>query len=179
MSKIQGILRSLYSFNLSPSELFIKANHILKKDIKKQYFIMAIAGLFDIKQKNLSIARAGHLPLFHYKSNEKIVDQLIPSGIGFGLGSSEIFTKNIEQLNIPYCPGDIFVFATDGLTEAFDDNGNEFGEEQLTQCLIKNVDSSAGIICQSLIENVKTFAGNTSQHDDMTVVVVKIQPNFS
>lgn len=173
MSKIQGIMRSLHSFDLSPSDLFIRANQILRKDVNRKYFITAIAGSFDIKNKSLQLARAGHLPLYFYQKSQNAVHKLTPSGIGFGLTDTQVFAREIQLLNVNYESGDIFVFATDGVTEAFDSKGNEYGENQLSECLLKNSAKSATEICKILIENVMEFSNN-QQNDDITVVIVKI-----
>ena len=77
-------------------------------------------------------------------------------------------------MNINFNRGDIFIFATDGVTEAFNEDGVEYGENLLSDCLITNSSKTAREICNALIENVKIFSGQQDQHDDITLVVVKI-----
>ncbi|RMD97795.1 MAG: PDZ domain-containing protein, partial [Calditrichaeota bacterium] len=82
MSKIQGIFRSLFSFNLSPRELFIHANQLLAPDMDKQYFVTALGVAFQTPKRKLTLARAGHLPLFHFQNNSHKVELITPKGLG-------------------------------------------------------------------------------------------------
>ncbi|HEX9975275.1 MAG TPA: PP2C family protein-serine/threonine phosphatase, partial [bacterium] len=131
--KIQGILRSLYGFGLSPRELFIRTNKILYRDLDRQSFVTAIGGFFDSKQRQLNLARAGHLPLFYYQSRSNSVQVLAPKGLGLGLDSESIFSAEIEETVLTYQSGDVFLFVSDGITEAQSKTGQEFGEENLVQ----------------------------------------------
>ena len=171
--KIQGILRSLYGFGLTPRELFIRANQLLYRDLEKSSFVTAIGGYFDTQKNQLILARAGHLPLFYYCSQSHIVEKLTPKGLGLGLDRQDIFSSEIEERSIRYQKNDVFVFVTDGITEAKSSDGKEFGEENLINALKKNYSESAKRICDNIILEVSGFALNAPQYDDQTVVVVK------
>jgi serine phosphatase RsbU (regulator of sigma subunit) len=173
MSKMQGILRSLHGFGLSPRELFIRANRLLRGDIEKRSFVTAIAAAFDTKRKRLRLARAGHLPLLHFNAGTKKVGKVTPKGLGLGLSAERLFARELEECAITYGDGDIFVFVTDGITEGRRSAGDEFGEERLLKILGESSGSSAMTIRDRVIEEVKRFAGEEGQHDDQTVVVVK------
>ncbi len=171
MAKIQGIFRSLYGFDLSPAELFLRANSILCRDFEKSSFATAIGALYRPHQRKLVLARAGHLPLYHYKIDEKRVQQLTPSGIGLGLDDNGVFAEKLEQKAIRYKRGDVFVFISDGITEARNNDDMEFGEKELLRA--DWVKLSAEQIRDRIIESVNRFVGNREQLDDQTVVVVK------
>ncbi len=173
MSKIQGILRSLNEFNLSPRELFIRANQLLSKDLDRSSFVTAIGAAIDSGKRHLILARAGHLPLFYYHAKTGRVESVVPKGLGLGLDKNETFATELEEQLIHYQPNDVFLFVTDGVTEAKTNNGLEFGEEKLTRILEANFASSANEIRDRVLAEVKRFAGNSLQHDDQTVVVVK------
>lgn len=171
--KIQGILRSLYQFGLTPRQLFIRANQLLYKDMEKSSFVTAIAALFDTQHHRVALARAGHLPLFYYSAKRRQVEILTPKGLGLGLDKQEIFSSEIEEKVIEYDMQDIFVFITDGIIEAKNQQGSEFGEENLIAVLEKNNSENAQNIRDQIIAEVNRFSMNTWQHDDQTVVVVK------
>ncbi len=172
--KIQGILRSLYGFGLTPRELFIRANQLLYRDLEKSSFVTAIGGYFDTNKNQLILARAGHLPLFYYCSKSHNVEKLTPKGLGLGLDRQDIFSSEIEERSIGWQKNDVFVFVTDGITEAKSADGKEFGEDNLVNALKKNYFESAKRICDNIILEVSRFAVNAPQHDDQTVVVVKV-----
>ncbi|MFQ5583552.1 MAG: SpoIIE family protein phosphatase, partial [Calditrichia bacterium] len=174
MSKMQGILRSLSTFDLKPGELFIKANELLYRDIEKKSFITAIGATFHVTDGRVILARAGHLPLFHYKANGGDVERIIPKGIGLGLENSGIFARELEEITLHSKPGDVFLFATDGVTEAFGANGEEFGENKLMELLNLSAPENASTILQQSINTLRQFTGENSQFDDITMVVVKV-----
>jgi len=171
--KIQGILRSLYGFGLTPRELFIRANQLLYRDLEKSSFVTAIGGYFDTNKNQLILARAGHLPLFYYCTKMHSVEKITPKGLGLGLDRQDLFSSEIEEISIRYHKNDVFVFVTDGITEAKSMDGKEFGEDNLVKALEKNYSESAKRICDRIITEVSCFTANAPQHDDQTVVVVK------
>lgn len=173
MSKVQGILRSLHGFGLSPKALFIRANQLLCQDMEKKSFVTSLGADFDSATRRLVLARAGHLPLFYYHAQAQRVETITPKGLGLGLDNHGAFAIELEEKTIQYETGDIFLFVTDGVTEAQGRNGSEFGEESLLKILENNSTLSANLIRDQVISAVKRFAGEAIQHDDQTVVVVK------
>ncbi len=173
MSKVQGIFRSLHAFKLSPTELLIRANELLCRDLEKSSFITVLGAEFNTTTKRLAIARAGHLPLFFYNAKEKRVEKITPRGLGLGLNDAGVFSSELREKKIRYAPGDVLLFVTDGITEARNDSKEEFGEERLTGLLKQSHKFSANEIRENVMKEVKKFAGGAYQHDDQTVVVVK------
>lgn len=173
MSKVQGILRSLHDFGLSPRELFIRANHLLRDALDRSSFVTSIGACFDASARTLRLARAGHLPLYHYQARSGRIDKITPKGLGLGLDDDRLFAAELEERSLSYEAGDVFMFVTDGVTEAQSNNGHEFGEENLTEILGNNVAESAGGIRDRVISAVKSFTNDEQQHDDLTLVVVK------
>ncbi len=173
MSKVQGILRSLHGFRLSPRELFIRANQLLCHDMERKSFVTSLGADFDATARRLVLARAGHLPLFYYHAQTQRVEKITPKGLGLGLDNHGAFAIELEEKVIQYATGDVFLFVTDGITEAQSRNGSEFGEDSLSKILESSFTLSADKIRDQVITAVKQFAGEAIQHDDQTVVVVK------
>ena len=174
MSKVQGILHSLHSFNLQPRDLCIRLNGLLGQNMEKNYFVTALAAEFRPAQKCLILTRAGHLPLYYYEAATAAVHSLTPGGIGFGLDQSDVFGQELEERRVSYRTGDIFLFVTDGVTEARNSGNQEFGELNLTQLLAKHARQSAVQLRDEVLLAVQQFSANTAQTDDLTVVVVKV-----
>ncbi|OGB62287.1 MAG: hypothetical protein A2Y94_00040 [Caldithrix sp. RBG_13_44_9] len=175
MAKIQGIFRSLHTFELSPRELFSRANRILLHDLDKSFFITGLGAKFLPRQKKLLLARAGHLPLLHFQSRTQKVIMVTSSGLGFGLEDSVIFDQKLEELTLSYQKNDVFLFATDGITETFNSGSQEFGEDRLVQALQEAVDQPARQIGQYILDQLQNFRGERPSQDDYTLVVVKAQ----
>jgi sigma-B regulation protein RsbU (phosphoserine phosphatase) len=128
----------------------------------------------DIKGRTITIARAGHNPVIMRKSEAVDVEVLQPTGLGLGLEAGETFAKTIEEVSVPFKPGDAFVFYTDGFSEAMNKQKQEFGEEQLYGVVNAVSGGSAQHILDEVFSAVRKFAGREKQHDDMTLVVLKI-----
>ncbi|MCK9408966.1 MAG: SpoIIE family protein phosphatase [Bacteroidetes bacterium] len=172
MSKVQGILRSLHGFELPPKDLFNRANKLLCKDLEKRSFVTVLGAEFNTEKKTISVSRAGHLPLWHYNSVSGTVSKVLPRGLGLGLNDASVFTTEMEERKVSYHAGDIFLFATDGVTEAHNAHG-DFGEERLLNILQSYYNESALSIQTKLLEDLSEFVGDREQHDDQTIVVVK------
>ncbi|MBI3579110.1 MAG: PP2C family protein-serine/threonine phosphatase [Ignavibacteriales bacterium] len=173
MSKVQGILRSLHGFGLSPRDLFIRTNKLLCNDIEKKSFVTVIGGFFDAGLRRLVLARAGHLPLYYYNAKTRSVEKVTPKGLGLGLEVERLFSSELEERVIPYNFNDVFVFVSDGITEAHKGDGEQFGEENLIKQLDMHSYQSAEQIRDKIIGAVTNFTAGKEQHDDQTIVVVK------
>jgi sigma-B regulation protein RsbU (phosphoserine phosphatase) len=101
------------------------------------------------------------------------VEKVTPKGLGLGLSAEKLFARELEERGIRYAEGDVFMFVTDGITEGQKSAGDEFGEDRLLRILKENSGKSALTIRDKVIEEVRKFSGETAQHDDQTVVVVK------
>jgi len=173
MSKVQGIFQTLNEFYSSPKKMLEKANHLLYKHMDSKSYITAIGATFDTSGKGLRFARAGHLPMFHYSIITDEIRKIQPGGIGLGLSDDRVFKLSMEEIHINYSAGDIFLFVTDGITEAMGEGNEEYGEQRLTHILKNSLGMSAVDLCDEVIRSVSEFSGNMKQHDDITLVAVK------
>nr|MDA3843765.1 SpoIIE family protein phosphatase [Candidatus Kapabacteria bacterium] len=173
MSKTQGILRTLHEFKMSPHELFARTNRLLYKYLGKTSFVTAVGASIDIQSKTITMARAGHEPIFYYNSTGKRIERLVPKGIVLGVSKTDLFKNNLEEINMTYNSGDVFLFVTDGVLEARNSREVDFDEERLLNIFAKSVYSDAEKIRDNIVEAVQEFAGDEDQFDDITVVVVK------
>lgn len=173
MSKVQGILRSLHGFDLSPRDLFTRANKLLCQDLEKRSFVTVLGAEFDNHDNTMVVARAGHLPLWHYNAKKGTIEKVIPKGLGLGLNDAGVFVDEMEEKKVSYGNGDIFLFATDGVTDARNASG-EYGDERLHEILTANVGRSSKEIQEAILQSIAAFVGGQTQYDDQTVVVVKV-----
>ncbi|MCL4811946.1 MAG: SpoIIE family protein phosphatase, partial [Vicinamibacteraceae bacterium] len=135
MSKLQGIVRSLHGFGLGPRELFVRTNDLIGHDLDRRAFVTALGAFFDLERHRLVLARAGHLPLLRLNAGTGEIDRFLPRGLGLGLTMGEAFDRELEELEIGYAPGDVFLFITDGITECQSPAREEFGEERVIEFL--------------------------------------------
>jgi serine phosphatase RsbU (regulator of sigma subunit) len=174
MSKVQGILRSLHQFGLGPQELFLRANRLLCADLQKSSFITAAAALLLPHQRQVKLVRAGHLPVYIFRASTGGVDRVTPRGLGLGLSDAAVFAGELEERTQDYSPGDVIVLITDGVTEARNPSGEEYGEERLISAIAKYCGQSAQEIHEHLVADVSAFSSGADPHDDQTIVVIRV-----
>ena len=103
---------------------------------------------------------------------------LAPSGmvLGLNLDNGERFERLLSEVTIPLQPGDLLFFFTDGISEAMAGDGSFFGESRLAAFLEQHAEEAPQAIRDRLLDEVETFAGDQPQHDDITMVILKVQP---
>jgi sigma-B regulation protein RsbU (phosphoserine phosphatase) len=93
--------------------------------------------------------------------------------MALGMVPAEIFDSAIEELTVPFVPGDVLIFYTDGLTEAIDRTGQEYGKARLAEVACAAAPYGSQALVDRLIAEVGQFRGQQdSQLDDLTLVVV-------
>ena len=175
MSKLQGIVRSLHGFELSPRQLFVRTNDLLGRDMERRAFVTVLGAFFDSPARTLTVARGGHLPLYQWVAATGAVRRWLPRGLGLGLTASDLFANELEELALTYAPGDVFLFVTDGITEAHGLDREEFGEGRLmtlfTTLAVARTPVS-GIVSAVNAAAAEHTAG-APQADDQTVIAVR------
>jgi len=131
--------------------------------------------VFKTDEGILNYSTGGHLPMVMLSppsDKEKDVKvRLVDLKEGMPLG---LFDGDFIDDNIHYKKGDMFVLYTDGVTEAMNTKGDMFGEERLVELTKKYYGRSSGEVVEAIQDAVKDFEGKKKQHDDITVVVVRV-----
>ncbi len=173
MTLAKGFLQALAWQHQSPAGVLTEMNRLFYRNVERGHFISMIYAVFDVGKRELRIARAGHSPVMR-RAADAVVDLIQPRGIALGFEAGETFTASIEEIAVPVNSGDIFIFYTDGYPEAMTRTREEYGEERLTTALTQCAADSAEDILAHLYRDTRRFAGRAEQHDDMTMVVVRI-----
>jgi len=174
MTLTKGFLRALAQVSASPAAVLTQVNKLFYDNVERGVFVSMVYGVFDTNRYTLTVARAGHNPVIMRKTQALEVQVVNPMGIALGLDQGETFTKSIQEVSIPFQKGDLFVFYTDGFPEAMNKTMEEFGEDRLCKTVQKYAHGSAGEIMDGVFAEMKQFVGRAKQHDDMTIVVVKV-----
>jgi phosphoserine phosphatase RsbU/P len=173
MSKIQGMVQLAAHMYDTPKEMLVNINRRIFDGLDRNSFITMILALFDMETEEVRICRAGHnKALVAVDDNIQFLEG---GGIGLGLERGPIFEDAIEELRIPVKPDGLFLFYTDGITEAMNEKNQQLGEEAVLEVLKTNRRLSAERIQQTILSTVEQFRGSAEQNDDVTMVVVKIK----
>jgi hypothetical protein len=174
MTLTKGFVHALAEVSGSPSTVLTQVNKLFYENVDRGVFISMVYGIFDTQGHLLTLARAGHNPVIMRKTQATDVQVVNPMGLALGLDPGATFAKSIQEVSIPFQSGDLFVFYTDGFPEAMNKTLEEFGEERLCRTVEKYARGSAAEIMDGVFAEMRQFVGKAKQHDDMTIVVVKV-----
>ncbi|MDP2708203.1 MAG: PP2C family protein-serine/threonine phosphatase, partial [Burkholderiales bacterium] len=153
----------------APNETIEVANHILCEDNDACLFVTTFYAVFDPGDGTLTYVNAGHPPplLIHCDGT----CEFIPATGGLALGMAEGIP--FSQATITLRPDDCVIIYTDGVTEAFDEKGEEFTPERLPPIFANSRPKSANDAVERIVKAVDAHAGGTPQSDDITCVALQ------
>src|SRR5690554_4193556 len=126
MAQMKGVFNSLVQLNFSPVNFLAKANSALGRCLEKNHFITASYYLIDTVGKKIRYARAGHCPTLYYESKNGSRFMEV-KGLGLGVLRNDQYEDYVEETVLEYQPGDVMLLYTDGIIEARNKQGKEFG----------------------------------------------------
>ena len=162
MSATRAMLRSLAQNLCSPSEVLEKLNGLLVSDFPSGRFVTMVYGILDPAAKTFIFASAGHLPPLLVDENGS---RFLGTESGLPLG---VRTGTFSEVTVPLSAGARVILYSDGITEAEDPAGEEFGSSRLRRHVSRN-DASM----ESLLGEVRQFANGDGLRDDATVILVR------
>ncbi|MGA9115900.1 MAG: PP2C family protein-serine/threonine phosphatase [Bacteroidota bacterium] len=174
MTLTKGILQSHAEDNLSPRAVLSRVNSLMYRTIDRNSFVSMFYAILDPVRTSIRFARAGQCPLIMAQRPGREISFLTPRGMALGLEKGKVFDAVLEEQEAELQRGDVLLFYTDGFTEARNASGEEFGEERLLEALGRHRMRPAADILKGICEDVGAFTGGAPQHDDMTMVVVRV-----
>ena len=174
MTMTKGMLKSLTLSYASPRDVLTHLNALFYENAERGVFISMTYSIFDMERRKLVTARAGHNPMILRRSALGSTEEISSSGIALGLDSGELFQSNISERTLDLFSNDLFMFYTDGINESLNDFQKEFGEGRLLRFLEENADEKPGVLLDKLQRELRRFAGDAPQHDDMTAVLIRV-----
>lgn len=163
------VLRFAMGLGFPPAELLQRANQAILSDQHSKMFATVFVGYLDLNSGVLQFASAGHNPPLLYRSAKACCEYLNASGVAMGLFNGAKFVERTVTLE----EGDVLVLFTDGITETFNEDEEEFGEERLEALVVQNLSRSAQKMTNLIIEAAVSFATAEGMVDDETLVVIK------
>jgi len=160
--------RRFTTIRSNPSGVLASMNAILHERRLEEYFCVLCYASFDFKKRQLTIANSG-LP-YPIRRSEGVSEPIRLPGVPLGSFPGTTY----EELTFDLKAGDLYVFCTDGIYEAEDHLGNEFGASRVIKVIDRLADQPAEVIANGIFEAVEGFRQDGAAADDMTVVVLKI-----
>ncbi len=175
MSQMKGIFHSLAQQALDPKEFMIRANQALRYCLERGSFISATYFVVDASKKMIHYSRAGHCPVLLYSAAKGKADYLVDKGTALGMIKGKDYCNFVETNSMPYHSGDVMVLYTDGITEAKDPKGEEFGLELLQKTIEESAKFNPKEIQDQLIKTLYEYTGTEDINDDYTTMIVKFR----
>jgi sigma-B regulation protein RsbU (phosphoserine phosphatase) len=169
MALSRTILRTVAFNRENPADVLQRSNKLIYNDSTSDLFVTVFYAVWDASKRTLSYASAGHNPpiLIRHRGRQKTLNT---DGIALGV----IENASIEQRQVELCKGDVIIFYTDGVTEAINEDYDEFGLERLSMVARDNAQGVAAEIVAAITAAVHDHSGDTPQYDDITLVVLKV-----
>ena len=168
MAKVTSDARFCMLTEKSPADAIFKLNELMQEAGMLDKFVTLGAGLLDPASHQVTFVNAGHLaPLWFQKASGNIVEALTRDAGGFPLGVAEGIPY--DAVTVALSPGDVVVLFSDGITEAKNREGKDFGNDGVLTTL-QSGPMTASTMGKRLVNAVRQHSAGCKQHDDITVV---------
>lgn len=164
---LKGALRD----RSGPGEVMRHVNDLLCEDNEASMFVTVFLAIFHPEAGTFVFTNGGHNPPLHVHADGS--SELLPMTGGVALGVVPDF--DYAEQTVELAPGDSVMLYTDGVTEAVNADGEEFGVERLSEVLLRTPGADARQINADALEAVNTFAGEMLQFDDITCLTLNLQ----
>ena len=152
----------------SPAGILSSVNTILHQRQLEEYYCTLVYAVFDLKRRVLTMANSG-LP-YPVRWSEGVCAQIELPGVPLGSFQGSTY----DEVTLALHPGDVYVFYSDGVSEAMNDAGGEFTSERIIEVVNSSVQLPAAKIVEALVAAVEEWRAGAPPKDDMTAVVLKI-----
>jgi sigma-B regulation protein RsbU (phosphoserine phosphatase) len=167
MANLQAGFHAFATLDLPPSDICHRLNQLICSNVASGKFITFVCAVLDGTRGRLTLAHAGHCrPI--WLSSSGVPHLIDDSGAALGLFPNWQYHDFEYQL----ASGDVLIFYTDGVVEAANPAGEEFGEERLQQTAQQHIRGSAAEIQAEIMKQAGSFCAGHF-HDDATVIVIK------
>jgi sigma-B regulation protein RsbU (phosphoserine phosphatase) len=174
MTMTRGMLRAEVLNGHSPARILQHLNRVMYADLENSHrFVTLFYSEYDPQTQILSYSNAAHNPPLLWQASTHSIKRLDTLGMLIGLEADSQY----EDAQVQLTTGDTILYYTDGFTDAANQKGDRFEEENLIQAFNWACEhcSSTQAILDHLFEQVQQFIGSTKRNDDMTLVVMQVK----
>jgi len=174
MVMLREILHMMVTVDRAPVETMAATNSRLARDMPRGMFVTFLYTVLDPRQRELRLVNAGHCPPIMWRPRLTGARMLTLRGPALGMLGPEPFAKAIVERTLKLEPSDCLCLFTDGVSEAKNLLGEDFGERRLASVLRNNGHRPAKDVAEAIIAAVDAHSEGATQHDDMTLIVLKV-----
>lgn len=167
MAGLQASVRSLALPGIPPCEVNRRLNDMLHSTTSDARYATLFFALYDSRDRSLTYSNAGHYPPIHVCSSG--VARLSQGGLPIGLMPGSLYGEGRRDLGV----GDVVALFTDGIIEAPDNHGEEFGESRLVEVLTRHHGEPLPEMRDAVIDAIRAWSRGGAPHDDITLVLAR------
>ena len=169
MSNLQAMLHTLVGHLHSLERLVEAINNLMAAEGRQRKFMSMFVAMLDRRHRGLHYINAGHVPPAVIRANGE-TESLREGGMVIGVLPGQSYERGFLRLE----KGDVFIACTDGITEAMDRQGNEYGLERLVAAVSNHRQRKAQEIVNRLLNEVDEFSRGGAHEDDRVVLILKV-----
>ena len=169
----RAALRSNCGDNLSPSSVLHHVNSSIFPDIREDMFVSFLYLILERGSDVIRFASAGHEPPYIRRIDSGKLEAVESSGLAVGVDKGSVFERAVKDHQFTMEPGDILILYTDGLIEALNREGEEYGIERFEKSLEDAEGLSAPEILDSILSDNEKFTKGTHAVDDITLIALE------
>jgi len=155
-----------------PKEIVMLAHaELVRHLIDLDSFVTLCYARLDVSKCSLDLVDCGHTGIVHLHGKTGLHEIIHGDNLPLGVREGEIF----DQISVPFEPGDLFLFYSDGITEARSRTGELFGPQRLEECVVNNGQLEPASLVEVIRQAVATFTGSGQLTDDLTSVAIRVQ----
>jgi len=179
MSMVRTVIQIHAQSSLSAKDTLMAVNDYLTRNIPPGMFITVLLAIFSVEDRRLNLVSAGHNPMIYFRAGTRQLTKINPAGMPLGVPITlgRTFEESLEEVNIQLGPGDVILLYTDGITEATNRDGQQYGIDRLTEFVrdqFRNGSSKPiSDLTRGIVDEIDSFSGFAKQNDDITFVIAR------
>ncbi|MBE7540290.1 MAG: PAS domain S-box protein [Opitutaceae bacterium] len=175
MASCRATLRLFAPGEPDPAIVLKKVNASVQPDMPAGMYISLFYGVLDLDAGMLRYCRAGHEPPLIVRSGGDPIELLEAGGLALGLCPAAIFDETLDTAEVALRPGDLLALYTDGVNEACNANGQEFGRERLSATLARDAGRPLAEMIAKLNRYLRQFTTLSTRTDDRTLLLARMR----
>jgi len=172
MTMTRSLVRMAARIQPDAASILGEVNASLSRDMTEGMFVTMAWAELDHDRGRVRIARAGHNPPLILRRSGR-VEQFQPEGIALGMDPGPIFRRSLEVSDVDLAAGDSLILYTDGIVEAMDHDGEEYGLKRFARILQSLNEATPDDLVEGVLADLALHVAGAEASDDITLVVAR------
>ena len=168
MMSSRTLLKGAAIGNYEPGEVLREVNDLLCEGNDAMMFVTLLYAVYDTNNGTLTYANGGHTTPYVRRADGSVISLPLTGGVAMGVMEGLEYNQDSFQV----APGDTVFFYSDGVSEAMNQNGEEFGVSRMSDVLASSSSQNPEDVNNAMFTGVRSFAGDTPQSDDITCLTL-------